>query len=238
VIESFGHTHACTALAYSCCTGVSYCCLLVVWAVRSSTSTYDSCCYRSLVYPGMAPLEHNFRYHSFPSLRESGSPQSSGPEQCGRSRFPKAMRESPLLGHPPQKSQYGAATPQALLGGIFERYLQTAWRTPARAFRLDLPIPTAVCPAIWRCCVHSCAAVLLSTRVQSANLFCPVGGVSHHQVKSPIWQFRLSPSVLFLGGMTLFQRSSRTLNTQAGRSKTRWWSQNGSTRRRSVKGVR
>jgi hypothetical protein len=26
--------------------------------------------YRSLVYPGMAPLEHIFRYHSFPSLRE------------------------------------------------------------------------------------------------------------------------------------------------------------------------
>eukprot|EP01047_Picozoa_sp_COSAG01_P125974 COSAG01_NODE_55071_length_327_cov_1.802632_1_plen_33_part_01 len=33
------------------------------------------------------------------------------------------MRETPLLGHPPQKSQYrGAATSQALLGGIFVRY--------------------------------------------------------------------------------------------------------------------
>jgi hypothetical protein len=65
-----------------------------------------------------------------------------------------------------------------------DSHLQTAWRTPGRAFRLDLPIPTAVCSATWRCCVHSCAAVLLSTRVQSVNPFCPVGGVSfHHQVE-------------------------------------------------------
>jgi hypothetical protein len=62
--------------------------------------------------------------------------RAPGPEQCGRSRFPKAMRESPLLGHPPQKSQYsGAATPQALLGGIFGRY------TPKRNGYICSPPP-------------------------------------------------------------------------------------------------
>eukprot|EP01047_Picozoa_sp_COSAG01_P018358 COSAG01_NODE_992_length_12250_cov_14.174356_6_plen_157_part_00 len=40
------------------------------------------------------------------------------------------------------------------------------------------------------------------------------------------------------GGMTLFQMSSRTLNTQAGHLKIKCWSQRGSTRKRSVKGVR
>ena len=91
-------------------------------ATTTVSSGYRS--YRSLVYPGMAPLEHNFRYHVFRALGNRASPSHAGiPEQCGRSRFPKAMRESPLLGHPPQKSQYrGAATPQALLGGIFVRY--------------------------------------------------------------------------------------------------------------------
>jgi hypothetical protein len=39
-------------------------------------------------------------------------------------------------------------------------------------------------------------------------------------------------------GMTLFQMSSRTLNTQAGHLKIKCWSQRGSTRKRSVKGVR
>eukprot|EP01049_Picozoa_sp_SAG25_P001521 SAG25_NODE_68_length_17436_cov_79.923055_20_plen_160_part_00 len=111
------------------CTGAGLLC------GASRAAARPACSYRSLVYPGMAPLEHNFRYHSFPSLRESGSPQSSGPEQCGRSRFPKAMRESPLLGHPPQKSQYGAATPQALLGGIFGRY------TPKRNGYICSPPP-------------------------------------------------------------------------------------------------
>ena len=40
--------------------------------------TVARCCYRSLVYPGMAPLDHYFRYHSFPSLRLAGWPQSCG----------------------------------------------------------------------------------------------------------------------------------------------------------------
>jgi hypothetical protein len=39
-------------------------------------------------------------------------------------------------------------------------------------------------------------------------------------------------------GMTLFLMCLRTLNTQAGRSKTRWWSQKGFTRRKSVKEAR
>ena len=51
----------------------------------------------------------------FRALGEPNSPSHAGaaPEQCGRPRFPKAMREPPLLGHPQKKSQYrGAATPQ------------------------------------------------------------------------------------------------------------------------------
>ena len=57
----------------------------------------------------------------FRALGKPNSPSHAGaaPEQCGRSRFPKAMRFPPLLGHPPQKSQYrGAATPQVVYLGV------------------------------------------------------------------------------------------------------------------------
>jgi hypothetical protein len=74
----------------------------------------------------------------FHTLGKPNSPShvAAAAEQCGRPRFPKAMREPPLLGHPPQKSQYrGAATPQALLGGIFGRY------TPKRNGYICSPPP-------------------------------------------------------------------------------------------------
>ena len=74
----------------------------------------------------------------FQALGNRASPnhRAAVAEQCGRSRFPKAMRESPLLGQPPQKSQYrGAPTPQALLGGIFGRY------TPKRNGYICSPPP-------------------------------------------------------------------------------------------------
>jgi hypothetical protein len=55
----------------------------------------------------MGPLDHIFRYHSFPSLRETGWPQPVMRELLPSNvdtRFPKAMRESPLLRRsPPSK---------------------------------------------------------------------------------------------------------------------------------------
>ena len=57
----------------------------------------------------------------FRALGKPNSPSHAATvaEQCGRSRLPKAMRFPPLLGHPPQKSQYrGAATPQVVYLGV------------------------------------------------------------------------------------------------------------------------
>jgi hypothetical protein len=47
----------------------------IVLAVPGAARSIGRSC---IVYPGMAPLDHIFRYHSFPSLREAGSPQSCG----------------------------------------------------------------------------------------------------------------------------------------------------------------